>query len=191
MSEVAEPKYVIFAPKNTKSLLVQYPELKEYPEFLGSKIKDHDLLFVWWFRCSASPLYDKDDNDKLEECVNKAYPTEQQRQAKLAAFQEGFPDPMKQAFKRMETFNLEARVENYIYTRTVRDNCKAMLSENFETMSPEDKDAWATRAPKLWKLLDETTTTLERGAYGVSAIENTMVDEPDGTVRLFRQSRRS
>ncbi len=190
MSEVAEPKYVIFAPKNVKDLRIQYPELKEYPEFSSSNIKIHDLLFVWWFRCSASPLYDLEDDDKLEYCVNKAYPTEQQRQAKLAAFQEGFPDSMKQAFKRMETFNLEARVENYIYTRTVRDNCKAMLSEDVAGMSPEDKDAWATRAPKLWKLLDETTTTLERGAYGVSTIENTMVDEADGTLRAFRSTRR-
>ena len=188
MSETVKPEFVIFAPKSVKDLRIQYPELSEYPEFKSSAIKHHDLLFVWWFRCAASPLHDKEDEDKLEECVRRAYPTEQQRHAKLEEFRDRIPDNLKSAFKRMEVFNLEARVENYVYTRMVRDNCKKMLAEDVEGMSPEDKDAWATRAPKLWKLLDETTTTLERGAYGVSAYEDAILDEADGSLRQFRQT---
>jgi hypothetical protein len=65
-----------------------------------------------------------------------------------------------------------------------------MLSEDTSTMDSDQKDAWATRAPKLWKLLDETTKTLERGSFGVSLYEETILDEADGTLRQFRQTKR-
>lgn len=180
--------YVIFAPMSERDLRVQWPELSDYEEFRSLKV--HDMLFVWWYRCASSPYYNEEDSSKLEKCIDRAYPTEQQRASKLLEFREKLPDNVKVACKRMESFNRTARVENYIQTKMVRDNCKAMLAADVDKMTPEDKEAWAKRAPGLWKLMDETTKTLERGAYGVAAIQDTRINEQDGTLRAFRQSRK-
>jgi hypothetical protein len=190
IEQMLERRYLIFAPKNAKDLRVQYPELVEYAEFRPEAIKTHDLLFVWWFRCSASPYYDMEDAEKLEHCVRVAYPTEQQRESKLKEFKAQFPDNIKSAFKRMESFNLGARVENYLYTQRVRDNCKAMLAVDINTMDIEEQESWSKRAPAIWRLLEETSKTLEKGGFGVVESDNTIVDELDGSVKSFRQSRR-
>jgi len=190
IEQMLERRYLIFAPKNGKDLRVQYPELVEYAEFRPEAIKTHDLLFVWWFRCSASPYYDMEDAEKLEPCVRVAYPTEQQRGSKLKEFKAQFPDNIKSAFKRMESFNLGARVENYLYTQRVRDNCKAMLAVDINTMDIEEQESWSKRAPAIWRLLEETSKTLEKGGFGVVESDNTIVDELDGSVKSFRQSRR-
>jgi hypothetical protein len=145
---------------------------------------------VWWFRCSASPYYDMEDAEKLENCVRISYPTEQQRESKLKEFKTGFPDNIKSAFKRMESFNLGARVENYLYTQRVRENCKEMLAVDIATMDLEEQESWSKRAPGIWRLLEETSKTLEKGGFGVVEREQTVVDELDGSVRAFRQSRR-
>lgn len=181
-------RYVIFAPMSERDLRVQWPELSDYEEFRTLKV--HDMLFVWWYRCESSPYSDDEDEEKLEKCIERAYPTEQQRAAKLTEFKERLPDTIKVACKRMESFNRTARVENYIQTKMVRDNCKAMLAADTTTMTTEDKEAWAKRAPGLWRLMDETTKTLERGAYGVAAIQDTRINEQDGTLRAFRQGRK-
>jgi|688.fasta_scaffold913264_2 hypothetical protein len=190
IEQMLERRYLIFAPKNAKDLRVQYPELAEYAEFRPEAIKTHDLLFVWWFRCAASPYYDMEDSEKLESCVRLAYPTEQQRESKLKEFKAQFPDNIKSAFKRMESFNLAARVENYLYTQRVRDNCKAMLAVDINTMDIEEQESWSKRAPAIWRLLEETSKALEKGGFGVVESENTTVEELDGSVKSFRQSRR-
>lgn len=185
-----EKKYGIFIPKNTKDLRVQYPELLEYPEFKNHIIKMHDVLFVWWYACACSPGSEiEDDQLRMEYAASKAYPIEHQRNAKLMEFSSKFPDNIKAAVKRMESYNTEARIEAYLQTKSVRDNCKEMLAANVGTMSQEEKDAWAKRAPGLWKLFEETNRTLERGAYGVSEYEEEMIEEAEGALRQFRNTR--
>ena len=183
------PEYKIFTPKSAKGLLVQYPELAEYPELKPPALKMHDLLFVWWMSCECSPYFDQEDSEKLEACIECAYPTEQQRKNKLAEFRNGFPDNIRTARKRMEAFNKHARVENYLYLQTIRENCKELLKQDPKTMNEDQKDAWAKRAPGLWKLMEETMKTIERGAFGVSE-EHSDVLEDDGVLKDFRQSRR-
>lgn len=183
-----EKRYLIFAPKNLKDLRIQYPELLDYAEFSTSQIKTHDLLFVWWFKCVSSPYYDVDDAEKLQPCIDIAYPTEQQRLSRAKDFSFGFPDNIKSAFKRMESFNLIARIENYLYTLRVRENCKAMLGNDVSIMDPEEQESWSKRAPGIWKLMEETSKTLERGGFGVAEYDDTSVNEADGAVRNFRQS---
>lgn len=185
-----EHRYLIFAPKGPKDLRQYYPELLEYPECKPQAIKEADLLFAWWYSCQCSPLYDGEGSAKIEECVHMAYRNAQQRMAKTAEFRNQIPDNVRSAMKRMESFNISSRVQNYIQTKMVRDNCNAMLAADMSLMNEEEKDAWATRAPKLWKLLEETSRTIERGAFGVSSYEETALDEADGTLRTFRNNRK-
>lgn len=185
-----EHRYLIFAPKGPKDLRQYYPELLEYPECKPQAIKDGDLLFSWWYACACSPLYDAEGEEKLEACIDLAYKSPQQRLAKLAEFRNKVPDNVLSAIKRMESFNVATRVENYIQTIMVRKNCKELLADDTAKMSDEEKDAWASRAPKLWKLLEETTRAIERGAFGVTSYQETNLDEADGTLRHFRNNRK-
>ena len=186
-----ERRYLIFAPDKTgRDLRSQYPELTEYPEFKSHILKPYDMLFVWWYACACSPIYDKDDRARLEEAVHMAYPNDQMRSSKLTEYQAKLPDSISAAIKRMQSFNTSARVENYVQTKMVREGCTAMLSVNVDAMRSEEKEAWAKRAPGLWKLMEETTRTIERGAFGVTTYEETNLDEADGTLRAFRQTRK-
>lgn len=188
LTELLDKRYLIFAPKNPKDLRNQYPELLEYPEFRPEVIKQYDILFVWWFRCAASPYYDMQDSEKLKLCVERSYPTDQQKENKFREFSAGIPDNIKSACKRMESFNLSARVENYLYTKRVRENCKELLAKKVEDMDPDEQESWSKRAAAIWKLFEETTKTLEKGGFGVSEQNDTLVSEVDGSVRAFRQS---
>lgn len=186
--KLIEKRYLVFAPQSARDLRVQYPELSDYPEFKSGSIKSGDLLFVWWFRNATSPYHDFPDEEKLEWCIKAAYKSEQQRDIKLAEFSSGFPDNVKKAFRRMESFNTGARVENYLYTLQVRENCKTILAADAENMDPDEQEAWAKRAPAIWRLMEDTSKALERGAFGVAEYDNTTVDDDDGAVRAFRQS---
>ena len=65
-----------------------------------------------------------------------------------------------------------------------------MLAVDIATMDLEEQESWSKRAPGIWKLMEETSKTLEKGGFGVVEREQTIVDELDGSVRAFRQSRR-
>jgi hypothetical protein len=65
-----------------------------------------------------------------------------------------------------------------------------MLAVDINTMDIEEQDSWSKRAPGIWRLLEETSKTLEKGGFGVIEHDNTIVDELDGSVKSFRQSSR-
>ncbi len=186
-----EKNYLLFAPRNGRDLRSQYRELADYPEFHQSAIKTHDLLFVWWMKCTMSPFVDiPDESEKRELCILAAYATESQRSHKANEFKSGYPNYMQAAMKRMETFNMAARVETLLYTRTVRENCAKMLAADVDRMDPAEQESYAKRTPGLWKLLQDTTATIEQGAFGVVERELTIVEEVStGSLRAFRQSR--
>lgn len=188
---MVERRYLLFAPdKSGRDLRSQYPELFEYPEFKSHAIKPYDVLFVWWYACASSPIFDQPDAERLEEAVYMSYPSNQMKEAKIGEFRTKMPDNIMAAINRMRSFNQSARIETYIQTKIVRENCTAMLAADVSKMSPDDKEAWAKRAPGLYKLMEETTRAIERGAFGVTVHEDTNLDEADGTLRAFRQTRR-
>lgn len=188
---MVERRFLLFAPdRSGRDLRSQYPELLEYPEFKSHVLKPYDMLFVWWYSCASSPIFDKEDAVRLPEAIHMAYPSDQMRIARLAEFEDKFPENIAAAIKRMASFNLAARVETYVQTKMVRENCTSMLAANVSAMGADEKEAWAKRAPGLYKLMEETTRAIERGAYGVTTYEETNLDEADGTLRAFRQTRR-
>jgi hypothetical protein len=183
-------RFLVGVPKSEKDLRVQYPDMFDYPEFKRDAIRNSDdVLFVWWFRCACSPYYELPDEKKLEKCIGKAYKSEERKKLKKDEFLNlKFPDNMKAAFKRMEAINVGARVENFLYTKQVRENCKALLGKDVTKMAPEEQEDWAKLAKIVWPMLDETTKVLERGAYGVTEAEDAALDEDDSALRDFRNA---
>ncbi len=186
--KMLEHRYLIFAPKGAKDLRVYYPELMDYPEFSTSVMKNNDMLFCWWYACKTSPLYDLPKAQRLQEAVYMAYSSNAQRIEREEQFSKKFPDNITSGLKRMESFNVSSRVSNYVQTMIVRANCEEMIAKKASEMGPDEMDAWATRTPKLWKLLDETSKAIERGAFGVTAYEETSLKGSDDALRRFRQN---
>jgi len=189
--QMVERRYLIFAPdKSGRDLRAQYPELFDYPEFKSHVIKPYDVLFVWWYACASSPIFDRPDAERLEEAAYMAYPSDQMRGSKIGEFRTKMPENIIAAINRMRSFNKAARIETCVQTKIVRENCTAMLAADVRNMNSDEKEAWAKRAPGLYKLMEETTRSIERGAFGVTVQEDTNLDEADGTIRAFRQTRR-
>lgn len=183
----------MFAPKagSKKDLKAQYPELLEYPEFKSDRLRSGDALFVWFMRCRMSPYYDMADEKKLEYCIRLSYETTSQQDTKLTEFANlKFPDSIKAAMGRMEKFNTSARVENYVYTRTIRDACKTILAKDVKSMKPAEVDIWLSQVKSAWKLLQETATAIEGHIGGTVEEEDAGISNTEGGVRHFRQNRK-
>lgn len=184
-------RLVAGAPKTEKDLRIQYHEMFDHPEFSRSRLKNSDdVLFVWWYACACSPYFDYPDEKRLERCIARAYKSEGRREQKATEFANGrFPDEIKAAIRRMHSLNTAARIENYARLLRIRKNCHALLDEDVATMNDEQKDAWTKRAKGLWNLLEETQKAIERGAFGVSDAEDTLLDDEaddGGALRDFR-----
>lgn len=183
----------MFAPKagSKKDLKAQYPELLEYPEFSSDRLKSGDALFVWFMRCKMSPWYDMPDEKKVELCVRASYETIPQQESKLMEFKNmRFPDSVKAAMSRTEKFNTSARIENYVYTKTVRDACKTLLAKDVNSMKPIEVDSWLSQAKVAWKLLQETAAAIEGNIGGVIEEEDAGLVNTEGGIKHFRQNRK-
>lgn len=178
--------YLIFVPRNGREMTRDYPELKGIPEF--KKITSTELVFVWFFRCTMSPYYDIPDEKKVEKCIEHAFPTKQQRDAKREEYTSlRFSDGMKAAFKRMEAFNGAARIEDYLYIRQVRQNCKAIMGKDVTRMSQEEEFNYTKSLPSAMKAMLETTKILEGGGFGVVEIEEG-INETEGWLTQLRRN---
>ena len=180
--------YRILVPRGTREMFRDYPELRDYPEFKQTNLKPNDLMFVWFFRCTMSPFYEKPDEKKLDECIEMAYPSKQQQELKKDEYRNlRFPDNIKSAFKRMESFNGESRIEDYLYIKQVRANCKAILGKDVSLMTPEEEEKYTKTLPAAMKALLETTKFLESGGGGVVEVDENL-NETAGWLTTFRGS---
>jgi hypothetical protein len=185
--------FYVFAPKagSKKDLRAQYPELMEYPEFRSDKLKPGDALFVWFMRCRLSPWYDDADEKKVDDCIDVSYETDALKDAKRAEFENlRFPDQIKAAMVRMEKFNTHSRVEDYVYTKMLRESCKGILSKHVDSMDDKQQESWLPKAKSAWMLLMETTRSIEGGVGGVIEESETGIGNTEGGVKHFRKNRR-
>ena len=190
---LVEKGFYVFAPKahSRKDLRAQYPELFDYPEFGKDRLKNGDALFAWFMRCRLSPFFDVADEKKLEHCVKVSYETIAQQEAKIAEFANlRFPDNIKAAMARMESFNTSARIQLYVYTKVLMESCKSILSKDTSKMNDAEKDAWFGQAKQAWKQLQDCTAAIEKNIGG--GIDASDVDElsTQGAVAHFRQNRK-
>jgi hypothetical protein len=183
-------RYLVGVPKGERDLRLLYPEMFEHKEFQRTSIRNaDDVLFIWWYACSSSPIIDMTPEKRLEAAIRRAYRSDAKREMKIEEYAGGkFPDTIKAAITRMEAINVSARVENLLYTLQVRKNCKHLLGQDVSLMNTEEKDAWFKQAKTAWAMMDETKKILERGAYGVSEVEEGDMNEDDGSLRDFRNN---
>jgi hypothetical protein len=74
MTDAKKPEdsiYMLFAPKSSRGLRVDYPELSEYEEF--KSLRPAELFFVWLYACKSSPYFNLETSERniIEKCVDK------------------------------------------------------------------------------------------------------------------------
>lgn len=191
LTELVQKDYVLYAPKSKRGLKMEYPDLNDYEEF--SELNEPEMLFVWAWACASSPFLSVPEakNARLKAALDYAYPEELQRKTKFADFSgRGFPDHIKRAITRMESFSLAARVEEMTYLLKLRDNCKFEIGQDIRVMNDEQKDQYWINAAKARKELVETRHVVERGSLGLSEEKDTQVHIIKNLIGLYHKNAR-
>jgi hypothetical protein len=183
---LAQKDYVLFAPKSSRGLKADYPELDKADEFRG--IGKYDMLFIWAWACMSSPFYAIDHRDtKLNLCVQYAYPPEQQER-KYKEYEQRFTDSnMTRAMEKMGRYNLAARVGEYMALKIARDNYTAILSQDVRTASPDEKEAWLKQSIIAQKGLAEQRQRIEGADLGVAEADETRIAEAIDLLAMHHQ----
>lgn len=166
--------YVLFAPKDSRSLVQQFPELKDHKEL--KDLNPQDLMFVYLFRAATSPFEDMTDKEKLPWCVKYAYKSESVQESKMEEWGDlVFRGPIKAAFIAMKQFNASARIIDFMAIMKYRNNCLAVITQDTKGLSGEMMNEYIKRADLAMKGLNSTTEILERGAKGVVDVKSSSV----------------
>lgn len=181
-------RMLLFVPRNEQDLRRDFKELATYPEFRRTSISAQELMFVWFMRNELSPFHGIPDEKKVNDSIELSFPTKQQQETKKEQYKDrNFSDNIKAAFKRMETFNASARMEDYLHIKQVRSNCKTILARDVKSMTPEEQSQYTKDASVAMKLMLETSKTLEMGDFGITEEEDNGGDI-SGWLTNFRSS---
>ena len=206
--------FMLFAPKSDRGLRVDYPELSNYEE-LKSLFKK-ELLFVWYYACKSSPLFDFDGPKKvlIEKCV-KASGLKLDDPAKKVKFMAGnFPAKVQAAIEVMQNFEPSARITAKLEALKDIEDLKKMTSlkldgngnhpefyekgsipkgeEGSEDYLPEinmeKKNKYMSMILKKNERLGDMISKAEQG-WGVVKSDKTLIDKnKDDTGESFAES---
>lgn len=176
---MAEVEQILFGPTNDKDLKRQYPELKEIAEF--DKLTTGELLFVWWYSNSTSPIV-KDENLSEKQRSMKAYyeafkshPNEDRQRDYYSL---NFPDKVRLAIDRMRKFEPTVRIRSKMISETILENFEKMSKvdmSDFEEIDPETniktinwtgRNNYVTSAKTILQTLPDLIRQVEEG-FGV------------------------
>jgi len=125
--------YMLFAPKSTRGLRVDYPELSSYEE-LKSLFK-RDLLFVWYYACKSSPLFNFDGPERvlIEKCIKASELTFDDEARKTKFLAGNFPSKIQAAIEVMNNFEPAARIMAKIEALKDIEDVKKMTSLSLDS----------------------------------------------------------
>ncbi len=109
IKEFIGEKYSLFYPKSKRSLLDEYPELREYPALKA--LNRSEILFVWYYACKASPYYNIDDHEKrVIRAMNKSFGKSMREQTRKEYLSGKMPEKILQGIQAMKVFEPAARI---------------------------------------------------------------------------------
>lgn len=180
---------VVFAPKDARNLREQYPTLKALPQF--DKLSTEDMLFVWLFRCSCSPLDGYSDKEKLHLCIDLAWQSEEVREKKKqtwAGAKKGvFPPSYQAAFETMGGFNTSAMILRYQSAKTLLNNMMEIIMSPLPE-DPGEQDSYVVRTTKAQALIDNIAKSLQKNEYAVEESKDTILPALMGRIKESRLS---
>lgn len=134
-------EHSLFAPRSDRSILNEYPELRNVDEF--KKLTKADMLFVWYYGCEASPLAGiKNDRTRAERAIDqitridpKLITTKFERYIAL-----DFDDKMAPAIHRMEQYRMGVRIRGKKMIDNIIDNYEKIMKLDINGPEFIDKD---------------------------------------------------
>lgn len=134
-------RFSIFYPKSRRAIYNDFPELRKHQEL--TSIPPKDLVFVWYYACKASPLYDvEDDVERVKQSMDRAYTKEEKKRKYDDLVKLNFGEKMRKAINVMATFDPGARLQALEMTRQAFNNIKSLISVQEEDLESQflDKD---------------------------------------------------
>lgn len=110
----------IFTP-SSNSLLIDYPSLKKHEEF--TRLKELELMFVWYYACKSSPIYGWKEKKKPLEAIKRVPGfLETLNEEEYARYiSRDFPTDIDAAIGVMKKFEPEFRNNLNTYTKRILD----------------------------------------------------------------------
>ena len=178
MFDLVQKDYVLFAPKSTRGLKFDYPELasrERSAEFVD--IGKYDMLFIWAWACSSSPFQNIEPREeKLRLCCMYAYPPDQ-CDRKAVAFKSFFPEEINRGIERMGRYSLAARVEEYVAIKIARENYKHILAQDISGSPVWAQKEWSEISLVAQKGLSQQRDRVEGFGLGVEEASNTLIGQ--------------
>ena len=122
-------KYSMFRPKSKRGLLADYPELKDYFDTGG--LNRSEMLFVWYYGCRVSPLFDlEDDRTKIEQCLDASFGYKITNEDREKWMSGGIPHKILEAIESMQKFQPGPRVRAMLMTERMLNNIEEIININ-------------------------------------------------------------
>ena len=154
-----------------KGMIYEYPELGQIPEF--ACLTNKQLLFVWNYSNITSPhFFIRKKNEKLHKCIHDSF-------GRLADdeyaryMNEDFPQDIRDAMKRMDTFDVSARYRAKLNVEKVFSNLEKMIDiaeGQIQSMDLDEKKKYADFSIKVAEAMPGLIKQLEDG-FGIRTEE--------------------
>lgn len=183
-------QFSIFAPKSSRVLYEDYPELRVYKQLKG--LNTYELLFVWYYACEASPLHRITDKRKrCDEAMKITFFAGKQarldQRLKEQYLNGKFTERIANAIDVMSRFKIGPRIRAKMITEKAFENIEKILDidannpAHFLNKDGEvdysKKKSYVDTAAKAVELLPTLIEQLE-GSFGVvSKKEAEQLDE--------------
>jgi hypothetical protein len=185
-----EEEVFLFEP-TTKDLFVAYPELADYPEFLG--LSQKELQMCWYIGNKTSPVYRKFKEEK-EQRIKTAIKNVFQEEAIKASRDlsdmyslKNIPARFEDAIKVFGSFDIHYRLKARIMYTNMLSNMEKMViikDDDFEDMGGEDYKNYVSTVknaveiiPVLIKKIEESGMRISKRTDG--SIKNKIVASID------------
>jgi hypothetical protein len=172
-------KYTLFAPKTKEGLKFDYPELANSKEF--ESITSEDVLMIWFFACSASPLNkaDMSEKQKIKKSIELSYTKTHLDSVKRNKYELlDFPDKIQVAIDKMKSYRLSPRLRAKLMAEKAMSNYEKIIEADIiEDSKGKDSEidlskqkAYVDASISITKFLPSLMLQIE-GGFGVSRVD--------------------
>lgn len=134
----------IFIPVANKDMRRTYPELARIYEF--SKLRALELKFCWYYSVFYVDI--KKQNERIIRSIEASFKNSIDGVRRNTLIRGDFPDKLKVAIKKFETFDISARIQAKFASERIMENYLRLLDLDIETVG-------------VTKIYDEEDTTKE------------------------------
>lgn len=158
-----------------KSLLDEYPELRDIPEF--SDLSSDEILFAYYMGCPTSRYVLHEDSrggerNKIQHCIKASFGDSLSDVNKTKYLNGNIPEPIRMAIERFKQFNPSARMRAKIMIDKVFDTYESILNpdEDMQSVLKTDLETqvkFISASQKIAAALPDLIKLKESG-FGVS-----------------------